>query len=259
MALALAVCACAGAAPNSQAPLPVGALGVTGGIFDEEAEDNRAPLARVSSGVAFPADAELELASTANAQPDEGYALDGVTRFLRPALAAPSCSPVGLVSYFGTSVQYRGVVVVSPAFRLRLSRFERVVQDVALATYGRAPLRIRHRGAYACRSRRNQPHWLSEHALGNAIDVSGFDFGPRGPGDSHLAPDVPTTAFSVSVSRHWQSENDSVSARHALFLRSLLARLLARQDVFRGVIGPEYPGHSDHFHFDMAPHRYLRL
>lgn len=200
-ALALALCGCAGAAPTSQAPLAVGALGVSDGLFDEETEDNAAPLARVPPGTAFPANAQLDLASTANAHSDEGYALDGVTRFLRPALAAPSCSPVGMVPYAGTSVQYWGVAVVSPAFRLRLSRFERIVQEVALASYGRAPLGIRHRGAYACRSQRNQPRWLSEHALGNAIDVSGFDFGPRDPSDSHVASVTPTPPSSARSRR----------------------------------------------------------
>jgi hypothetical protein len=234
-------------------------LGVSGGLFDEEPEGDATLSANFRARAASSVNAELELASTANAQANEGYALDGVTRFLRPTLTSPSCSPVGLVPYFGTSVQYWGVAVVSPAFRSRLLRFERIVRDVALATYGRAPLRIRHRGAYACRSRRNQPRWLSEHALGNAIDVSGFDFGPPGPSDPRIAPDVPTTAFRVSVARDWQNESDPISARHALFLRSLLARLLARNDVFRGVIGPEHEGHFDHFHFDMAPHRYLSL
>jgi hypothetical protein len=194
-------------------------------------------------------------AQPATSQPP--YALDDVSRLLRSS-SGPGCSTKGLLSYFGTELHFGGVAVVNPAFRQRLQRFEQTVNDVALATYGRRPLLIRHRGAFACRSRRGQPALLSEHALGNAIDVSGFDFGPATGADS--APlGTPPLAFSVSVAHHWQNEQGDESQRHARFLRSVVARLLARGDVFRGIITPADASHTDHFHFDMAPRNHVRL
>jgi hypothetical protein len=34
---------------------------------------------------------------------------------------------------------------------------------------------------------------------------------------------------------------------------------LERKDVFKGMNGPADPSHADHFHFDVAPRRYVRL
>lgn len=238
---------------------------VTGQLLDEEDEagpaDGAAPpgLPAIHASSAGPFQVGSWYSNPRSERVDDAYALDGVGRFLRAPGTPLSCAPLGLVSYSGTSIRYRGAAVVNPAFRTRLARFEQVVREAALSTYGRAPLRIRHRGAFACRSQRNQPHWLSEHALGNAIDVSGFDFGPSAAADAPTALDVPRTAFRVSIPLHWENERDPISARHAQFLRAVVTGLLARGDVFRGVIGPRYPGHSDHFHFDMAPRNYVRL
>jgi hypothetical protein len=186
------------------------------------------------------------------------YALDGVSRLLRKD-AGSGCSSRDLLSYFGTQLRFGGVAVINPAFREHLERFEEVVNDVALETYGRKPLLIRHRGAFACRSRRNQPSLLSEHALGNAIDVSGFEFAPAA-GSESAPTGTPTTAFRVDVAGHWQSDGESrVDQRHSRFLRSVIARLVAHGDVFRGIITPSDPAHANHFHFDMAPRSHVRL
>ena len=73
---------------------------------------------------------------------------------------------------------YHSTVTVHPAFRERLRRFEVVVHSVAMEIYGRAPRKIVHMGTFNCRRIRRFPHLISEHGLGNAIDVAGFDFGP---------------------------------------------------------------------------------
>ena len=188
------------------------------------------------------------------------YELDGVSRFLSRSDPRRSCSGHDLLSYPGTQIRFGGTTVVNAAFRERLERFEDVVSDVALATYGRRPLLIRHRGAFACRSRRGQPSWLSEHALGNAIDVSGFEFGPASTSDEAAPPGTPLTAFGVSVARDWRPEGGaSADQRRARFLHSLVARLVARGDVFRGIITPADSAHANHFHFDMAQRSHARL
>jgi hypothetical protein len=202
---------------------------------------------------------DLRITSPNGPGADMPYAIDNVSRLLRFDESQPSCSTRGLLSYGGSGIAFGGAAIVNPSFRERLERFEQVVSDVALATYGRAPIRIHHRGAFACRSQRGQPLVLSEHALGNAIDVSGFDFGPAPLAGERLADAVPATAFRISVARNWQKQGDPIDARHARFLLSLIARLLARGDVFRGIITPKDTAHSDHFHFDMARERYVRL
>jgi hypothetical protein len=77
-----------------------------------------------------------------NAAHADAYALDGVERFIewsgrgKPRVA---CSRGAMVAYSGTLLRYAGPVLVDPAFRERLSRFEEVVRDVAISVYGRAP------------------------------------------------------------------------------------------------------------------------
>src|SRR5690242_5843977 len=114
-----------------------------------------------------------------NAAHADAYALDAVERFIewsgrgKPRV---ECARGAMVAYSGTSVRYAGPVLVDPAFRERLARFEEVVRGVAITAYGRAPRVVRHYGAFSCRTSRRRPGRVSEHALGNAIDVVGFDF-----------------------------------------------------------------------------------
>jgi hypothetical protein len=196
-----------------------------------------------------------------NAMRGDAYALDEHERFLEERGTKLACDRTGLVSYSGTEVRYHGPVQINEHFVTRLERFEAVVARTAEEIYGRAPRRIRHYGAYSCRTSRNRSHRLSEHALGNAIDVVGFDFGPVRKGES-LDPALPKAlrhAFQVRVARHWESRESPVHQTHTRFLRTLVDRLLERDDVFRGVIGPGHRGHADHFHFDMSPWRFVRL
>jgi hypothetical protein len=250
------------AAPPAAAPTSGDSAGwIEGALAEEEwievdAED--AAMAENTAISGWPLGVTASTSPQTPAPPGSSppYALDGVSRLL--ASSSAGCSTKDLLSYFGTELRFGGVVVVNPAFRQRLQRFEEIVNDAAVATYGRRPLLIRHRGAFACRSRRGQPALLSEHALGNAIDVSGFDFGPATGGDS-VPAGTPPVAFSVSVAHHWQNDQGEESQRHPRFLRSVVARLLARGDVFRGIITPADAAHTDHFHFDMAPRNHVRL
>lgn len=196
-----------------------------------------------------------------NAVRGDPYELDSRERFIEDAKPRLVCDATELVKYPGKGIRYYGPVQVNEHFLPRLERFEAIVIQTAEEVYGRAPQRIRHYGAYACRSSRNRSHRLSEHALGNAIDIVGFDFGPATkaqPVDQSL-PKQLKNPFQVRVARHWDSSRGSVNQTHARFLRTLIERLLDRQDVFRGVVGPGHRGHSDHFHFDMSPWRFVRM
>jgi hypothetical protein len=203
----------------------------------------------------------IELLARWNSLQGDAYELDSLERFTETPRARQQCTSEGLVNYSGTSLRYAGSVRVNSAFKVRLERFELVVADVAREVYGRPPKRVRHYGAYSCRRSRYRTHRISEHALGNAIDIVGFDFGPVSKQEPALA-DLPRSlrgAFQVRVAKHWQESKSPVSRVHTRFLRELSARLAERQDIFRILIGPSHRGHSDHFHFDMSPWRFVNL
>lgn len=192
----------------------------------------------------------------------DGYALDGLERWLEPGQRLV-CDHKSMVSYRGTTLRYAGSLLIAPAFAERLQRFERVVADAAREVYGREPRLIRHYGAFSCRSTRSRKHRISEHALGNALDLVGFDFGPASKAQP-LPDGVPKQlrgAFQVRIARHFREPRagDAAAALHAQFLTTLTARLRERDDIFRCMFGPGHGGHDDHLHLDAAPFRYIDL
>ncbi len=189
----------------------------------------------------------------------EGFALDDLPRTVAPE-GPIHCPKVDLVTYRGDVLRYHTPVRVYVGFREHLRRFEEVARDVAVEVYGRAPSRIRHLGTLNCRRIRTWPDYLSEHGLGNAIDVAGFDFAPlprKLARDSSLPPKL-RRGFQVRLDPHWTGTT-GVPAIHAHFLHLLAERLVARQDIFRVMLGPAYPGHKNHFHFDCAPWRIVEI
>ena len=196
----------------------------------------------------------LLLVSPPQASADD-YPLDTVGRVV-PRRGPLRCPEVELVRYRGDTVRYHKPVKVFVGFRERLRLFEEVVRDAAVEVYGRAPRRIKHMGTYNCRRIKAYPFLLSEHALGNGVDVAGFDFGPAARGDER-AKSLPRRlrrSFKVRVLKHWDGKG-AAGRLHARFLRSLARRLIARPEVFRVMLGPGYPGHKNHFHFDCSPWR----
>lgn len=187
----------------------------------------------------------------------DGYALDDIGRRLDPK-ATVKCDASALRTYKGTSVAYAGSVLVDPAFTERLARFETIVNRVALDVYGRPPSRLLHAGAYACRKSRNRSTRLSEHALGNALDVVGFSFAPATKAQRATTPKHAQGAFRVTVGQHWNAERSELGRLNRQFLRAL-ADEVVDADVFRVVLGPSHPGHGDHLHFDMSPWNYTHL
>ena len=188
---------------------------------------------------------------------DPGYPLDHIERGI-PARGPVRCPKIAKVRYRGDTIRYHSPVFVNAHFRERLRLFERVVKEVALEVYGRAPRRIRHMGTYNCRRIAAWPTFLSEHGLANGIDVAGFDFGRVSRKQRVTTPKALRRPFKVRLARHW-TDTKGVGATHARFLRTLARRLIARQDVFRVLLGPSYPGHRNHFHFDCAPWRLVDI
>lgn len=180
------------------------------------------------------------------------YPLDHLERVI-PARGRVKCPAVDKVYYRGDHVRYHSRVYVNVHFRERLRRFEKVVAQVSEEIYGRKPRKIRHIGTYNCRRIKAWPEFLSEHGIANGIDVSGFVFGPAPRAVRKRLPRHVRRGFSITVLRHWTArrQRDEI---HQRFLRTLVQRLVDKGDgVFRVLLGPGYPGHKNHFHFDMAP------
>ncbi|MBI4511297.1 MAG: extensin family protein [Deltaproteobacteria bacterium] len=186
---------------------------------------------------------------------DDSYPLDSLPREVSPK-GKMECPHVDLVRYHGDVVRYHKPVLVYVGFKERLTQFEEVVREVAMEVYGRPPKVIHHAGTYNCRRVSGYPVLLSEHGLGNGIDVVGFDFAPA----RRVAPGVPRSLrreFQVRLGKHWDATS-GVAALHARFLRTLASRLV-QKGIFRVLLGPAYPGHKGHFHLDCAPYRLVAI
>jgi hypothetical protein len=123
---------------------------------------------------------------------------------------------------------------MSCALAARLDEFERrVVQPLAEAELGRRVIRVNHLGTFACRGTNGGRGRLSQHALGRAIDISGFRL---------------SDGSTVSVERDWSEPGPK-----RLFLRHLARRACEH---FSVVLTPDSDAdHYNHFHFDIGPDR----
>ncbi len=182
------------------------------------------------------------------------YPLDPVPRFLDEG-GRVRCDADLMVRRHSRTLRY--TVRAHPAFVDRLDRLDAFLAELATEHYGRAPRRLVHKGAFACRSARGRRGRISEHAFGNALDFQGLDFGPLRRGDE-APPDLPRhlrRGFRLRVLSHWTPRR-SRDAHHARFLHRLAEELRRRPDIVRGIVGPPRPRHRDHLHLDVAPWRY---
>lgn len=122
------------------------------------------------------------------------------------------------------------------------------VQVPALAELGETVVKIRNAASYACRRRNNQKTGkLSEHALGNALDVSSFEL---------------TSGKVITVLKGWRGQKDDSLVEEVVakvikretpesrFLRQVHAGAC---EVFSTILGPEADKyHVNHFHFDLG-------
>jgi hypothetical protein len=108
-----------------------------------------------------------------------------------------------------------------------------IMQPAAADRFGERVVEITVPSAYACRPRNNmRGARLSEHGLGNALDVSGFRF---------------ADGEYLSVEQGWFA-----SRRAKKFIAEVRAGACGP---FKTVLGPGAPHHDDHLHFDLQRHR----
>ncbi len=144
--------------------------------------------------------------------------------------------PVGMIG-----VRHGSVEVAFPGPVLLSCDFSKVVADWLLldvlpaadSLLGTQPVRVGSGPGFQCRRRNNQPDGkLSEHALGKAIDISGFEF---------------QDGTRISIDEDWGRQG--VKGR---FLKRIHTAACER---FTTVLGPEAdPNHKSHFHLDIGCH-----
>jgi hypothetical protein len=111
---------------------------------------------------------------------------------------------------------------------------ESVVQPAADDAFGERVVAINVPAGFSCRPRNNQRGAkLSEHGMGNAIDISAFTL---------------ESGRKIEVQQGWFAWGDSKS-----FLKTVRAEACGP---FKTVLGPGADAaHKDHFHFDLQRHR----
>lgn len=140
-----------------------------------------------------------------------------------------------------SGVRYSKAPLVSAAFAVRLARFETIAQEEARRAFGRPIVRIEHLGSYVCRSVAGAPGVPSQHAFGNAIDVSAF---------------VLRGGRRIVVARDYPRAGAATQRPGARFFRDLVGRLRDER-VFGSVLTPDYDArHADHLHLDGRERRW---
>ena len=146
------------------------------------------------------------------------------------------CGLIGTGMTERLTIGYQPPITATCGVLAALTLWEReVVQQSAERHFGQPVESILNWGTYACRNRNHRlagPR--SEHARGNAIDISGFAL---------------ADGSRVSVERDWGKPTPA-----GRFLREVHSGACR---YFSGVIGPDDgPPHHAHFHMDMGEWRF---
>jgi hypothetical protein len=140
------------------------------------------------------------------------------------------CATYGVVKLLDIGVPTTNLGAMTCPLAAQFAAWARYgVEPAARLILGSEVVRIETFGTYNCRNIAGSAR-LSEHARGNAVDISAF-----------LLAD----GRRISVTNGWNG--DTASAR---FLRIVRASACKR---FRTVLSPDYnAAHHDHLHFDMG-------
>jgi hypothetical protein len=144
--------------------------------------------------------------------------------------------PHGVIVTKGpTGITYSGPLMIDCSLALTLPSVEKVIQEEAARHLGQPITRITTLGTYSCRSVRGWKDRISQHALGDAMDMAAF---------------TPKKGQAASVMRDYQVGVDEPTTPRGKFLRAIYGRLWSEGGVTR-VLGPEWDAaHRDHFHLD---------
>jgi hypothetical protein len=149
-------------------------------------------------------------------------------------VAANGCGIANGVRVEQSAIVWNRPAEMSCSLATRLDGFERdIVQSAARRHFGRPVVLIHHYGAYACRSENGGDGRLSQHAVGNAIDIGGFEL---------------SDGTRIVVETDWRGRG----RRHD-FLHEV-AQGACRY--FNVVLTPSSDAfHRNHFHLDVGPYK----
>jgi len=170
-----------------------------------------------------------------------------------PAPLLPGCGMIEGVSLSRgpSGLQYRPPIRVSCAFARALPAVERVLQETATELLGEPIEVARTMGSYGCRTIQStrSPGRLSEHAVGNAIDVG--EWWTRRVMNPHPTPLHAARGeggLKAVVVRDFRG-----AGPEGAFLRALAERLRASGTLER-LLDPDYDlAHRNHFHLEGHP------
>ncbi len=148
--------------------------------------------------------------------------------------AANGCGIDNAVRVEQSAIAWNRPAEMSCTLAARLDSFERdAVQPAAQRYFGRPVVLIRHFGAYSCRGENGGHKRLSQHALGNAIDIGSFELGD---------------GTRIDVESDWRARGPRRD-----FLRDIAKRACG---YFNVVLTPASDAlHHNHFHLDVGPYR----
>ena len=180
----------------------------------------------------------LALLTACGQQEEEGTVcgVPGLVGEERPSFRhGGSCGisdPVAVTRVAGVALTQPALMTCSAA--RSLDRWVRRGAIPAAKARGNVLVRMRVAASYSCRTRNSRPGArISEHAKGNAIDLSAFTF---------------LNGRTVTVLEGWNG-----SQRDGRMLRQIHASACGP---FGTVLGPNSDRfHRDHFHFDVAGYR----
>jgi hypothetical protein len=161
----------------------------------------------------------------------------GLAAMLKPDLAASGgCGKSGTIELQRLSIARLKQEDTRCAIAARLYMWERhSLQPAARRILGEEIAEIMHFGSYSCRNKRGGSS-LSEHAMANAFDISGFRT---------------KSGMQVSVLRDWNKATPQGKFLHVAH-DSLC-------EWFNTTLGPGFNAdHADHFHVDMGYWRTCR-
>ncbi|HVY18760.1 MAG TPA: extensin family protein [Bauldia sp.] len=145
-------------------------------------------------------------------------------------------NPVAISALDGGDIKFTSKAIVDCHLAERLANWVNdTVKPKVQQEFGEPLTGLRIAASYACRNRDSLPDTkISEHAHGNAIDISAFRVGERW----------------VDVEKDWGNEDDETAATFLAETRKSAC------GPFSTVLGPGSDSfHSNHFHLDMIQRR----
>jgi hypothetical protein len=215
-------------------------VGCTTGKFSEvaprggwRAEAERACMDR-RAGVQQTASAGLPLAGQGAAAAEGKSSIAGPTIVELPPIIEDPC---GIDQPLKVSALVDGQTAFDPAITLGCPLTEALdswlresVQPAAIEWIGAPVIEIDELSNYACRKRNNFGSGYSEHAFGNALDISGFKF---------------ANGRKLVIAKDWKGSPDAEG-----FFREIFATACQR---FTTLLGPGFNMlHYNHIHMDLA-------